>query len=174
MMLWGLLLCLFFYSCSSVESDSLEFPLVINEVMARNSEGSGIIAPNGKYEDWFELFNMGEDTLLLSDFFVTDDRENLVKAHLPTRAIAPGEYALLWCGGTANMGTDFVGFRLSTDENSIETLYLVDRSLKIVDSCKLSFHKNGIQKRHSLGRLPDGGKSWSVQAYPSPSRANNG
>lgn len=171
--LWCIFLALIF-SCQLYVPELSRGTLLINEVMAKNSESSGIIAPNGKYEDWFELYNSGNDTILLSDYYVTDNLNNLIKANLPTITIVPGDFALLWCGGKANMGIDFVGFSLSTNEKSVETLYLINKQLMIIDSCNLSKNLKAIKKNRSVGRLPDGGASWSVQAYPSPLRSNNG
>lgn len=168
-----LLAMLLLWQCSPVEAER-RGQLLINEVMAKNSQTSGIIAPNGNYEDWIELYNSGEDTLLLSDFFITDTRDDLVKANLPTEYLAPNEHLILWCGGKGNMGSHFLGFAISTQDTFVESVYLVDKNLTIVDSCILSNSSEALKKSRSYGRLPDGGSSWSVQAYPSPDRANNG
>lgn len=160
-----LLLC----SCGD-EVTSSASSLIINEVMVENSVETGIIAPNGKYEDWIELYNFGETSLMLSDYFLTDSDTLLTKAHLPTVELKPGEFITLWCGENANEGDLFLGFSLSKKRDK---LLLVNRQLEVVDSC-LFQGISGLEKGHSIGRIPDAGLYWGTQSYPSPSASNNG
>lgn len=160
-----LLLC----SCSDDLTPSTS-TLIINEVMVENSSGSGFLAPNGKYEDWIELYNSGTTPLMLSDYFLTDSDTLLSKAHLPTIALNPGEFITLWCGEKGNDGDLFLGFSLSKKRDK---LLLVNRQLEVVDSC-LFRGISDLDKGKSFGRFPDAGLYWGTQKYPSPSAPNNG
>ncbi|HHY86396.1 MAG TPA: hypothetical protein GYA07_12825 [Verrucomicrobia bacterium] len=73
-----------------------EVPVVINEWMADNS--STISDPlDGKFSDWFELYNAGADPVDLSGFTLTDNLGNPNKWTIPDGVIIqPGEFLLVW------------------------------------------------------------------------------
>lgn len=168
----GLLLLLF--SCTSVTEGDREQGLLINEVMSRNCSASGIVAPNGKCEDWIELYNAGRDTVLLSEYFLSDTPDESYKAPLPPVKLAPGEYLTLWCGEKATVDGLYLGFNLSGDAQSGECVQLFHRSEGVVDSCFYTKNKEALKRGKSFGRVPDGGARWSQQHYPSPGASNNG
>lgn len=171
-----LLVCvvLVLLGCSEVTKGDKEAGLIINEVMSRNCSESGIIAPNGKSSDWIELYNYGSQPVDLSEYFLSDDSSVIFKSNLPTVVLQPGAYITLWCGGEGNSGDLYVGFNLSKSSSSGESVILSHRELGIVDGCLYLQSKEGTKKGYSYGRLPDGGKNWSKQTYPSPSSPNNG
>lgn len=165
----ALLLLLIIFSCS-VEPKTSVRALIINEVMVENSAETGFMAPNGKYEDWIELYNFSETPIMLSDYFLTDSDSLLTKAHLPTMELQPGEFITLWCGEKTTEGDFFLGFSLSKKRDK---LLLVDRNLEVVDSC-LFRGISEVEKGNSIGRVPDAGLYWGAQTFPSPSAPNNG
>ena len=55
--------------------------LRINEIMSLNT--SAYIDNQNNYSDWIELYNTNSDSLLLSDYYLSDDREMLYKWQLP-------------------------------------------------------------------------------------------
>jgi hypothetical protein len=73
-----------------------EVPVVINEWMAGNT--STINDPlDGKFSDWFELYNAGSEPVDLSGFTLTDNLSNPTKSIIPDGfVIQPGEYLLVW------------------------------------------------------------------------------
>ncbi len=169
-----LLLCALCMGCSETIPGSDEAGVVINEIMVRNRAATGIVAPDGSSADWVELYNMGSDTARLADYFLSDDCAQPMKANLPNVTLAPGAYLTLWCGGDANEGAPFLGFKLSADEESADALRLTHRARGLVDSCHYRSDDDALAKGRSYGRLPDGGTRWFKQRYPSPSNPNNG
>lgn len=172
-LLWSLIMIFLCFSCSN-DVTLISDGLVINEIMVRNTSSTGILAPNGKAEDWIELYNIGDDTLDLSDYFLSDDTTDLVKANLPSILLYPKEFITLWCGEKGNMGDLFLGFNLSEDIKNGDYIFLTNKSLTVIDSCNYLSDSSSIKKGASYGRLPDGGARWSQQKYPSPSSTNNG
>lgn len=153
--------------CSDSDSVTPPVTLCINEVMARNSS---VESPSGKSSDWVELYNYGSDTVELSDYFITDQRENPFRKSLPVEKLAPGDFFTLWGEKLSDHGNDpFLGFKISEDE----TLYVFTRSEELVDSVTLSSSLN-VKKSESFGRFPDAGSRWGVQHHPSPKRRNEG
>lgn len=165
---------LLLYSCNSVTKGDESSGLLINEVMSRNCSASGIAAPNGKYEDWIELYNGGSDTLLLSEYFLSDTPDDAYKAPLPSVKLAPGEYITLWCGEKTSLDGPFLGFNLSGKTGSGECVQLSHRTTGVIDSCHYSNCSDALKRGKSFGRVPDGGARWSQQHYPSPGASNNG
>lgn len=163
----------FLWGCSSVTEGNRDVGLVINEIMVRNSDNTGIVAPNGKAEDWIELYNFSDDTIDLSNYFLTDSIEVPIKANLPTLRLAPKAYITLWCGNSANTGDLFLGFTLNKDSESGDVVYLFDKSIELIDSCHFLQSDKATKKGVSYGRLPDGGTTWHVQIKPTPSGPNN-
>lgn len=170
-----LCLVLFLFSCNSTVSiSSPEVGLRLNEVMVSNCKESGIIAPNGSYEDWIELYNMGDSTIFLGDYFISDSLANPTKKALPPILLEPKEYITFW-GGTCKKNDDFfLGFSFSNNEKNRESVFLTHRNKGIIDSCNYRAYTGSLKKGTSLGRVPDGATLWQKQTYPSPSGANNG
>jgi hypothetical protein len=75
----------------------------LNEWMAANSTKSTIADPaDGDYDDWFELYNAGTETVDLGGYFLTDDLGDRNKFMIPTNGhyqIPPGGFLLVWADG---------------------------------------------------------------------------
>lgn len=152
-------------------SDDATFPHVeticINEVMAKNCT---VDSPSGRSSDWVEIYNYGTESVELSDYFITDRREEPFRKSLPVYKLAPGAFFTLWGEKMSAHGNDpYLGFKISEDE----TLYIFTRSEELVDSVTLSSSLN-VKKSESFGRFPDAGTRWGVQHHPSPKRGNEG
>jgi len=70
--------------------------LIISEVMTSNSRY--LPQSGGKYTDWVELYNAGEEEIDLSAYRLTDDltRDGLT---LPQETLKPGQYKMIFCAG---------------------------------------------------------------------------
>ena len=93
-------------------------PLLITEVVSQNSTYE---APDGNCYDLVELKNVSDNTVTLSDYYLSDDRDSLAKAKLPETTLAAGEYAVIYCSG--GEGDSQAAFKISS---SGETVYLSD------------------------------------------------
>ena len=71
--------------------------LVINEVMASNA--STIADEDGDYTDWLELYNTSNATIDLSQYWLTDDKDEQKKWHLPAIQLLSSEHLLVFCSG---------------------------------------------------------------------------
>ncbi len=73
----------------------LNAQLKINELSAHK----GYTDETGDDCDWIEVINVGTSTLDLSDYFISDNENNLYKWHFPTEQIAPMELKLICASG---------------------------------------------------------------------------
>lgn len=71
--------------------------LQISELMAANR--SYLPDEKGQVRDWIELQNTSDREISLAGIYLSDDPKRPLRAPLPERTLAPGEYLLLFCGG---------------------------------------------------------------------------
>ena len=130
-------------------------PLQINEVLVSD--------PNqrfSKYEgsDWVELKNISSEPVSLSEWYLSDDDDNLKKAPLPAAVLAPGELLVVRC--------DQLGLSLNS---SNEALFLSRAGAGLLDWVSL----RDIPYGGSYGRQPGQNGSFFF-AEASPDEENTG
>ncbi|MHC4745382.1 MAG: CotH kinase family protein, partial [Planctomycetota bacterium] len=150
-------------------------PLVINEVLASNS--SGHRDPQGQADDWFEVYNAGEDTYDIAHMYVTDDLDEPTKWEIPTSSrgltrVAPKGYAIIWADKDVqdNPNGLHADFQLGAGGDEIGLFASIDSNIVLVDSIEFPDQETDV----SYGRFPDGSKAWRYFATPSPGWANTG
>ncbi len=146
---------------------SLPITVVINEWMADNTRT--LVNPiNGKYDDWFELYNYGTDTVNLAGYYLTDTANNPTKSVIPNGyTIPPGGFLLVWADNkTTNNTPDLhANFALAKDGESI--------GLFAPDGTAIDFINFAAQSADvSQGRYPDAGSNICFMYTPTP-RTNN-
>ena len=138
-------------------------PLVINEVMSSNDRW--LRQPDGQYYDWAEIKNVSDESVLLSDYTLTDDPDEPERYRFPDLTLAPGEnYVVILCGTAALNGDDHAHFSLNAQE---DWLYLCDARQKAVDFV----HVYGLPYLGSIGRT-DGEAGFFCFATPTPGKDN--
>jgi Lamin Tail Domain len=154
----------------SNEPTSMKLPVFINEWM---SENTGFIPDpaNGLFEDWFELFNAGTNTVELEGYFLSDQPIDLTQFQIPAGfSIGPRGFLLVWADGQsdrngANRPDLHVNFKLS---NSGETISLFTPNGAIVDSVVFGPQNGNV----SAGRYPDGSPDIYTFTTSTPRAAN--
>lgn len=112
--------------------------LAINEVMCFNRLYP---SQDKQYYDQIELRNNSDHNILLSEYYLSDSRKELLAWQLPARTLAPGELAVIPCD-------EGVPFAL----NSLrEQLYLTHEEGEIRDCVSL----HGLPANGSFGRMPE-------------------
>jgi hypothetical protein len=143
--------------------------VVINEFMAQNTKT--ITDPQGEYEDWIELKNVGAQKVELSGMYLSDNPTNPLKWKFPDNTEIPaGGYLIVWADedGKAISGLH-ANFKLSATG---EIIMLFDKDTngnKLLDSVTFGF-QNPDQ---SFGRYPDGASKWQIFSHPTPGAQND-
>ena len=139
--------------------------LIINEFMASNS---GVVLDNhGDDDDWFEIYNYGEDPVLLNQLFFSDDPSEPFKWKMDSMAILePDEHLLIWADEEPHEGYNHASFRLSAGGEYL-SIYAGDGTL--IDQRYFGEQTTNI----SYGRYPDAGLTWNYFDVPTPGEANN-
>ena len=147
----------------------LPVPVFINEWMADNSTKLADPA-DGQFEDWFELYNAGGDTVDLSGYYLTDVLTNKTKWQIPSgTTLAAGGYLLVWADeetGQNGPGLDLhASFKL---DKGGEALGLFAPGGVLVDAITFGTQTNDV----SQGRFGDGSASIYFMTNPTPRQAN--
>ncbi len=139
-------------------------PIYINEVMAGNI--SLIQDEDGDYPDWIEIFNNSSRDVELSDYYLSDNENDLFQWQFPEKTIKPGEYMVVFCSGKNRRdpgGYLHTNFRINKDR---ETITLADHSGKISDSVTVHRLADDI----SYARETSG--AWAESKQPTPGFPN--
>jgi hypothetical protein len=136
--------------------------LLINEFSARG----GYEDYNGNDCDWVEIINVDSTEINLSDYFLSDDIDNLQKWNLPDEVISQLELILICLSGADQKKTYYhANFKLSYGED----LVISDINGNLIDS-KLV---NTDLSRVSEGRSSDGSIDWGYFNTPTPGITND-
>ncbi len=146
--------------------------LFINEFMASNNSASGIHDPNGGYDDWIEIYNLGDTSVDMAGMYLTDDLTNPTKYHIPTgyssqTTIPARGFLVFWADDETTQGPLHTNFKLSGDGEEIG-LYDTDGVTQI-DAIVFGAQTTDI----SYGRYPDGEENWCFFSTATPGAANN-
>lgn len=137
--------------------------LVINEFMADNG---GIIAdPAGEFEDWIELYYLGNRSIALKNKYLSDDPSRPDKWPLPDVTLdATKPHLLIWADEDGAQGNDHANFKLSKGGEYIGLYELQGSNWVTLDALNFGAQTTNI----AYGRFPDGGNVWQMMTRPTP------
>ena len=146
-------------------TQTLPQDLQISELMSSNS--SYLPGPYKNTTDWVELYNAGNTTIDLSQYYLTDS-SNLTKYPLPSKTLAPGKYIVILLsesGKNLRAGYASLPFNLSATGDQ---LYLT-KGNAVVDHVVIP----ELSGNDAWGR-PKGKSTFDLMAEPTPGAANSG
>ena len=97
--------------------------VVISEFMAKNDKT--LVDGDGEYSDWIELYNLGDDSVDLTGWYLSDDTNNLTQWEFPSKSIGAGEFLVVFASGqdeadyTDSLGYLHTTFKLSGSGESV-------------------------------------------------------
>ncbi len=140
--------------------------VVINEYSASNLDD--FTDQYLKYEDWIELYNMSDQDIDLSGYFLSDKVDNVDKYEIPAGTIiGANDHLRFWCSGR-NEGIH-TSFKLTQTKDN-EFVVLADPDLNILDSRALELTFIGMSRARDV----DGSGSWKICPNPTPNSSNAG
>ena len=154
---------------TDMEDVSMTGPtVVINELMADNDN---IIAdPQGDYDDWLELFNRTDSTVMLTGMYLSDTEDEPTKWAFPENTEIPANgYLIVWLDDDGEDVPDglHANFKLS---KSGEIAMFVDTDAhgnQVLDSVTFGEQETDT----AFGRLPDGTGDFQI-VRPTPGAPN--
>jgi hypothetical protein len=121
--------------------------LVINEFLALNDTTHA--DQDEEFDDWIELYNNTDTIIFLSNYFLSDNAENVFKWQFPDTSIDPLDYLIVWADENVDQTGLHANFKLS---GSGEVLFLVNPDSQVIDEAVFGEQSVDI----SYGRLPNG------------------
>ena len=165
-------------------SGGVNAQIVINEVSASNT--SVLYDEDGDTPDWIELYNTSNEAVLLSDFYISDTKDDLIMFQLPEITLQPEDYTLLFAsdknrGAGSETGLQsqeikypHTNFKLSSDG---ETVYLSNVASAIMDSLEYpelqaneSYGIYSVDNERYIFSLPTPGTVNNVEGYTARSQ----
>lgn len=138
--------------------------LLIGEVLVENT--SGLVDGYGQRNGWIELFNTSSGTVKFGGCYLTDDKSDLKKYHIPTSdmdaKVGPRQSVIFYASGNSSQGTFYTNFKLRKGS----TVYLVSNDGRtIIDQVDIPADLPADQ---SIVRIPVGVKAMSFQTKVNP------
>jgi len=160
------LLTLLLTTFSAAPSALAAPPVAINEVMAANYTTTA--DPQGDFDDWIELRNMGDGPVDLGGLYLTDDPDNPTAWQIPAGTVLGlGGYVVIWADEDVTDTGLHANFELDAAGDSL-WLFDVD-GLTLIDTVELGRQTPDV----SFGRDPDGSDDW-LTLSPTPGASNAG
>ncbi|HSW01444.1 MAG TPA: chitobiase/beta-hexosaminidase C-terminal domain-containing protein [Sedimentisphaerales bacterium] len=144
--------------------------VLINEFMAANS--STLADPQGRFDDWVELYNTGDSPIDVAGMYLTDDPKSPTKWQIPTgmpnstRIAAKGLLVIWLDGDTADPGLH-ASLRLDAGGDQI-ALFDKDGST-LLDHVVFERQRSDV----SCGRSPSGADDWRYMMLATPGSLNS-
>ncbi len=136
---------------------------IVNEILLENEYS--IMDEDGDRPAWAEFYNSSQQTLMLGQYYLSDDEENPYKWRFPDAAVKPGEYQLVYLSGKNKAGSELhTGFKIGSNET---VLIVTDRENMQQTLFRLDMD---IRKDVSYGITDTGG--WAYFGSPTPGAEN--
>ncbi len=142
--------------------------VAINEWMAGNTMTIPDPLDGNKFDDWFELYNYGTNTVNLAGYYLTHSLTDPTEFQIPAGyTIPPHGFLLVWADKKDTTGSSdlHVSFKLSKSGTSIG---LYDAAGNAIDYVTFGPQVSDI----SEGRYPDGGANIYSMTTPTPRTSN--
>ena len=136
----------------SIDNDSGK-ELLINEVMAVNDT---YVKQNGEYFDWIEIKNNSQRPILLSEYYITKNKNVPDRWQFPAVTIEPGEYILLFASGSTEKSTQtfiHTNFKIDSVYDELYLYRATDNGYLLCDGAVVTEVPYGM----SYGRSPSRG-----------------
>lgn len=146
--------------------------LKINEFMALNvSCCPDTDGGTQEFDDWIEIYNAGNTSVNLADFYLSDDLANpfnsrIKRTNAAKTTVQPGGFVVIWADNNRAQGELHLDFGLSAGGEAIGLFYK--------DGRKIDSYTFGSQTTNrSMGLTSDGGTVWQSFASPTPGQSND-
>ena len=146
--------------------------LLIGEVLVENT--GGLTDGFGQRNGWIEIFNTSNGTVKFGGCYLSDDKADLKKYHIPTSdrsaQLGPRQSVVFYASGDASQGTFYTNFKLRKGS----TIYLVSNDGRtVIDQLEIPAD---LPADNSVVRVPYGVKEMDfetkVSAKPTPGSYN--
>jgi len=133
--------------------------IVINEILPKNSQyGSD---QDGEFDDWIELYNLANEDIDISGFYLSDSKKEPAKWKFPEgTTIGKNGYLIVWADGDSTQTGLHTNYKLSADG---ENIVLLSPSQEVINLVEYP----ATVLEQSYARVPNGTGDfkWSVPTF---------
>ena len=140
--------------------------IVVNEFMSSNE--NTILDKDGESSDWIEIYNNGEYPVVLTDYYLSDDDDEIRKWGFPSISINPHDFLLIFASGKDISDTTELHTNFKLNQSG-EPIILSNENSIVIDY----FEEIALETDESYGRFPDGDTILIVFSVPTPGTTNN-
>ncbi|NJN77873.1 MAG: lamin tail domain-containing protein, partial [Saprospiraceae bacterium] len=140
--------------------------LVINEFMASNE--TSYSDEFGEFDDWIEIYNADENSVNLSDLFLSDNPNIPNKWQLPNIVLQPDNYLIIWADEDGNQGERHANFKLSKSGETLGIYSNETNGFAPLNVVNYPAQTTDI----SYGRIPNGTGDFIALDFISPNGNN--
>ncbi|MDA3823562.1 MAG: lamin tail domain-containing protein, partial [Bacteroidales bacterium] len=143
----------------------------INEICASNIDRFADEA--GDYEDWIEIYNIGDEAVNLAGYYLADSVPVIKKWMFPVEyesatTIPPDSFIVVFADEEPLEGLLHANFRLSGDGEEVILLLIANEDTTIIDHVIFDKQYNNV----SWGRYPDGAEEFQFMPENTPWYSN--
>ena len=149
-----------FSGCNN-KNDELDInkSIVINEILPKNIQhGSD---QDGEYDDWIELFNLANEDIDISGFYLTDSKKEPTKWKFPSgTVINKNGFLIVWADEDTTQTGLHTNYKLSADGENVVLLSPTQEVINLVEYPATLLEQ-------SYARVPNGtgNYKWSVPTF---------
>jgi hypothetical protein len=138
--------------------------IVINEVLPKNSQNGA--DQDGEYDDWIELYNLANEDIDISGYYLSDSKKEPAKWKFPANTIiSKNGYLIVWADEDTTQTGLHTNYKLSADGENIVLLTPTQEVINLVE-----YPATVLEQ--SYARVPNGTGDFKWSA-PSFNKANN-
>ena len=133
--------------------------IVINEVLPKNSQNGA--DQDGEYDDWIELFNLANEDIDISGYYLSDSKKEPAKWKFPANTInAKNGFLIVWADEDTTQTGLHTNYKLSADGENIVLLSPTQEVINLVE-----YPPTVLEQ--SYARVPNGTGDfkWSVPTF---------
>jgi hypothetical protein len=152
---------LFTFTGCNNDDDKIDInkSIVINEILPKNSQNG--TDQDGEYDDWIELYNLANENIDISGFYLTDSKKEPAKWKFPTGTIiSKNGFLIVWADEDTTQTGLHTNYKLSADGENIVLLSPIQEVIDLVEYPATLLEQ-------SYARVPNGtGKfKWAVPTF---------
>lgn len=152
---FGLLILVIQNSCDK-DDNNPDKTVVINEFMAVNYVTAA--DQDGEYDDWIELYNLTDEEIDLTGYYLTDSKKNLTKWKFPAGTSINAEgYLIIWADGDTTQQGLHTNYKLSSFG---ERVLILSPEVEILDKVEYDAQSSEL----AYARVPNGTGDFVWQA----------
>ncbi len=133
--------------------------VVINELLPKNSQyGSD---QDGEFDDWIELYNLSDENIDVSGFYLTDSKKDLTKWKFPEgTVIEKNGFLIVWADGDSLQAGLHTNYKLSAGGENVVLLSPERQMIDLVEYPETLLEQ-------SYARIPNGTGDfkWSTPTF---------